>query len=106
MLQKTPTKHSKRRRLIPVGLAIGLAVAAGGVVSDVMPSQEAPVHQASGCAANHFMYGHNMASCSYDGSGLRRFAGTTVSGCVVGALGGPAGIFPGCVGGMVGLIAW
>lgn len=87
------------------GGALALGVATGGVWASA-PSTPAPAHQASGCAANHFMYRHNLEPCSWDGSGLRKMVGQTGSGCVLGALGGPEGIFPGCLGGLVSLIPW
>lgn len=86
------------------GVALLTGILSGGLYGST--EKPAPASTASGCAANHFSYGHNMMPCSTNGAALRRTAGRTLTGCVVGAVGGPEGIFPGCVGGLASNIAW
>lgn len=103
---------SGRARGAIAGAALALGVATGGLwVSDPATSAEPAEVQASDCqpvfAGRAGMLPCDRPADDLVAKNIKKGIGTTGTGCVLGWwTGGPAGIVPGCVGGLVSNIPW
>lgn len=104
------TRGSGKRRGFIIAVALVLGVALGGWWANL--GQPATVqHDAASCSVFAGRSGSLPCSNKYantpDSKAARQVAGTTVTGCALGLVGGgPVGAIWGCVGGLISNIPW